>query len=221
MRSGLASLALLALVAPQTSRQVPVEPRSGRLVIDAVVLDRQGMPVLDVKPSELEVWIVGYRIPIDTLTFVNPTEGLPSDRSIVLLLDDITLDPAVMPRAREAARQFVSRMGPEDRMAIATLSGTGMEATGDRARLLQRIDAYGPRASGVMRPDTMGAQVLDTVAALSRSLGGASDRRKAIVAIGSAGLFDTPIPPPEVGRDSGPNGPMPCAQWRRGTSAST
>ena len=200
IRSALPCIALACVYTFQAS-QSPVEPRPGRLLIDAVVLDRAGMPVLDVKPSELEVWIVGYRVPIESVTFVNPTLEVASTRAMALLLDDINVDAAVMPRAREAARQFVNRMVPEDRLTIATLSGASMEPSADRARLLQRIDAYAPHAWGVERLDTMGAHVLDTMTALSRALTGASDRRKAIVALGPAALFDTPIPPPTVGRD--------------------
>jgi VWFA-related protein len=196
-----AAFVALAAIGGVESQQTPVEPRPGRLVIDAVVLDHAGVPVVDVKPSELEVWIVGYRVPIESLTFVNPTPEIPSNRSIALLLDDIHVDAAVMPRAREAARQFVNRMVPEDRLTIATLSGASMEPTADRARLLQRIEAYGPHAWAVERPDTMSAHVLDTITALSRALGPAADRRKAIVAVGPADLFDTPIPPPTISRD--------------------
>jgi len=199
-----ALIALLFLGVSLGSQQVQPEPRPGRLLIDAVILDRRDMPVLDIKPSELEVWIVGYRVPIQSVTFINPTAGVPSNRSIALLLDDINVDPGVMPRSREAARQFVNLMMPGDRIAIAMLSGTSMEPTGDRARLLQRIEAYLPHAWSVDRLDTMGAHVLDTIAALSRSIGPATDGRKAIVALGPSGLFDTPIPPPAAGRDLRP-----------------
>ena len=200
IRSALPCIALACVSSFQTP-QTPVEPRPGRLLIDAVVVDRAGTPVLDVKPSELEVWIVGYRVPIESVTFVNPAPEVPSNRSIAVLLDDINVDPAVMPRAREAARQFVNRMVPDDRIMMATLSGTAMEPTADRARLLQRSDAYAPHAWGVERLDTMSAHVLETISALSRTLGATPDRRKTIVALGPAALFDTPIPPPTVGRD--------------------
>jgi VWFA-related protein len=203
IRSALACSALACIYTFQIP-QIPVEPRPGRLVIDAVVVDRTGMPVLDVKPSELEVWIVGYRIPIESVTFVNPTPGVPSDRSIALLLDDINVDPSVMPRARDAARQFVERMVPNDRIAIAALSGGVLEPNADRARLRQRLDAYAPHAWSVDRPDTMGAHVLNTVTAVSRLIGQTTPGRKAIVALGPAGLFDTPIPPPTAGRDLRP-----------------
>lgn len=193
--------ALVFAAATLAAQQAQIEPRPGRLIIDAVVVDRAGMPVLDVKPSELEVWIVGYRVPIESVTFVTPTSGVPSNRAIVLLLDDINLNPAIVPRAREAGREFVNRMQPGDLLAIATLSGSAMEPTTDRARVLQRLDAYAPRAWGVERPDTMGAHVLETVTTLAHSLGRITEGRKTIVAIGPSALFDTPIPPPTVGRD--------------------
>ena len=203
IRSALPCIALACIYAFQIP-QTPVEPRPGRLLIDAVVVDRAGMPVLDVKPSELEVWIVGYRIPIESVTFVNPTADVPSSRSVAILLDDINVDPAAMPRARDAARQFVNRMVPNDRIAVATLSGAVLEPNADRARLLQRIDAYAPHAWSVDRLDTMGAHVLNTVTAVSRLIGQTAGGRKTIVALGPASLFDTPIPPPTVGRDLRP-----------------
>lgn len=203
IRGACTALVLAATAAFQIP-QTPSEPKPGRLIVDAVVLDHAGLPVLDVKPSELEVWIVGYRIPIESVTFVNPTADVPSHRSIAMLLDDINVDPAVMPRAREAARQFVERLVPNDRMAIATLSGTVLEPNADRARLLQRIEAYAPHAWTVDRLDTMGAHLLNTVTALARLIGPSTDARKTIVALGPAGLFDTPIPPPTAGRDLRP-----------------
>ena len=133
---------------------------------------------------------------------MQPTAGVPARRSIVLLLDDIHIDNAAILRARDAARQFVNALLPDDRVAVVTLSGTSMEPTTDRARLLQRIDAfYAPRAWAVERLDTMGAHVLETISALSRSLASPIGERKAIVAIGPSGLFDTPVPPPNAGGD--------------------
>ena len=108
MRVATSLIVLAVLGGSPVLQQSQVEPRPGRLLIDAVVTDAHGAPVLDVKPSELEVWIVGYRIPIETLTIVQPTAGVPSHRSIVLLLDDIHVDASIIPRARDAARQFVA-----------------------------------------------------------------------------------------------------------------
>ena len=204
MRHLLIAVAVIgAIGAERGPRQSPVQP--GRpLSIAAVAVDRDGMPVLDLRPEELEVWISGYRVPIETLTAVTPGHDEAGGRSIVLLLDDVTLPPIVVPRAREAARRVVDRMSPGDQITIVTLNGEFMESTADRARLLQKLNAYNTRATGVMRLDTLGEHVLKTVAAISRQLAETSERKKTVVAIGSAWLFDTPIPPSTIGRDLRP-----------------
>ncbi len=195
----LASIVAAGTNAPR--QQIPVERAPGHLLIDAVAFDRSGAPVPDLSREELEVWIGGYRVPIDTFTAVTPAEAERGGRSIVLLLDDVTLAPAVVPRARDAARRFVERMSPGDQIAIVTLNGKSTEGTGDRARLLQAVAAYNVRLAGVLRIDDLGEQVLETIASLARQLATGPERRKTIVAIGAAWLFDTPIPPPTVGRD--------------------
>lgn len=197
----LPQLLLIAAIAPiGTQPQAPVERGSSRLLIDAVAVDRHGAPVLDLKAEEVEVWIAHYRVPIDTFAAVTPASDERPGRLIVLVLDDVALPIAMVPRARDVARRFVNRMSPGDQMAIVTLNGTAMESTADRTRLLRAIDAYSVRA-GIMRIETAGEHVLKTIGALSRQLAEAPDQRKTIVAIGAGWLFDRPIPPPQVGYD--------------------
>jgi VWFA-related protein len=197
----LPQLVLIAAIAPiGTQPQAPVERGSSRLLIDAVAVDRHGAQVLDLKAEEVEVWIAHYRVPIDTFAAVTPASDERPGRLIVLVLDDVALPIAMVPRARDVARRFVNRMSPGDQMAIVTLNGTAMESTADRTRLLRAIDAYSVRA-GSMRIETAGEHVLKTIGALSRQLAEAPDQRKTIVAIGAGWLFDRPIPPPQVGYD--------------------
>jgi VWFA-related protein len=175
-------------------------------VIDAVALDRNGLPVSDLRREDLEVWIAGYRVPIETFAAMTPATDDRSGRAIVLLLDD-TLPPALVPRVRDAARRFVNRMLPGDQMAVVTLNGASMESTGDRTRLLRSIDGYNAQAAGLMRLDVLSQHVLKTIGSISRQFETASDEngvrsvRKTIVAIGASGLFDTPVPPPTTGYD--------------------
>jgi VWFA-related protein len=173
------------------------------LQLDAVAVDGSGNPVVDLKRDELEVWIDGYRVPIENLTAVTPASG-GDGRTIVLLLDDMTLPLTMMPRVREAARRFVDRMTPGDQLAIVSLNGDAMESTDDRSRLLRSIDAYTVRLMAGQRLDVIGEQVLKTVTSLSRQLAEAAPGRKTIVGIGAGWLFDTPIPSPVVGRDLRP-----------------
>jgi VWFA-related protein len=187
-------LAVLLQSAPAPSRM---------LTIDFVALDRAGIPVPDLKPGDVEVWIGQFRAPIQRMTVVTPEADERPGRFLVLLLDDMTLRLDSMPRAREAARMFVTRMGANDHVAVLTMMGpnTNMETTTDRAKLLRAIDAYSPRATPVMRSDTLGRHVLDTLGSISASFVETTGRRKTIVAIGSGWLFDRPLPPPIAGQD--------------------
>ena len=195
----LIALAAAALLAPA---QAP-GPASRRLTIDFVAVDRDGMPVTDLRPVDVEVRIGQFRAPVETLRLVTPATDERGGRLIVLLLDDITLRPDAMGRVREAGRRFVDRMAADDRMAVLTLSGARTESTGDRARLLHAIDAYAVRASGVLRPDVEGRHLLDTLASVAAQIVEAPGRRKTIVGIGPAWL-DRLLPPPQVGEDLRP-----------------
>lgn len=187
------TLAMVSLAGTQA------QPRL--LTIDFVAVDKNGLTVPDLRPGEVEVWIGQFRAPVQQMTVVTPEADERGGRVIVLLLDDMTLSLDVMPRAREAARLFVTKMAANDRVTVLTMTGANMEATGERARLLRAIDAYSVRATPVMRSDTLGRHVLDTLAHISTQLIEAPGRRKTIVAIGSGWLFDRPLPPPIAGQD--------------------
>jgi VWFA-related protein len=175
-------------------------PAPAKITIDFVALDRNNLPVTDLKPSDVEVWIGQFRAPVETLTLVTPETDERGGRLIILLLDDVTLRPELMGRVHEAGRRLVSHMGATDRMAIVTLSGSRTETTDDRARLLKMIDGYSVQASGVMRSDVQGRHLLDTLASLSEQIVEAPGRRKTIVGIGPSWL-DRPIPLPQQGQD--------------------
>jgi VWFA-related protein len=195
---GLFALAA-ALIAPQP--QPPAKSPARLLEVDVVALDRSGMPIEDLRRDDVEVWIGGLRIPTEAFIKVSPADDVErSKRTIVLLLDDVTLSPMGVSRSREVARRFVNRLTPGEEMVVMTLSGGTGKASGDRAALLRAVDAYNVRAAGFMRPDDLSAHVLDTIASISRQVAEAPGRRKAIVAIGASWLFDTPVPPPIDGR---------------------
>ena len=174
------------------------------LMLDFIVTDRQGATVPDLKRDDLEIWIGHFRVPVQELAHISPALDDVPGRVIVLLLDNVTMRDADLPRARETARRLVTKLGPGDRMSIVGFSGTSMAATDDHARLLQAIDSYMMRTGGVARADILGEDVLKNVAALSQQISEAPGGRKTIVAIGSGSLFDRPLPPPAAGRDLSP-----------------
>src|SRR4029079_9265787 len=114
------------------------EPASGRLLVDAVAVDRQGRPVTDLKQEDVEVWIGHFRVPIESFSAVTPGSPDRDDRGgrlVVLVMDDMTGQLTLIARAKEVARRFVTRLSPGDRMAVVMLNGGAMEATSDSARL--------------------------------------------------------------------------------------
>ena len=196
-------LLMLAALAPTALRQ-PVDPPRGPIVIDAVAFDRSGSPVMDLKPSEVEVWIGHFRVPIDTFTVVQPGADEREGRLFVLLLDDIATPLTLVSRVKDVARRFVAALAPGDQMSVVMLSDPVVQSTSDAAPLRRAIDAYNVRASGVWRADQLGAHVLTTIGGIAGALAEAGSGRKSIVGIGTGALLDRPIPPPTIGYDLRP-----------------
>src|SRR5436190_14107529 len=142
-------LVLIALGPMPGLTQAPSERGAGKIHIDAVAVDKNGAPVTDLKPEEVEVWIGHFRVPIESFTVVTP-DANPSGRLTVLILDDVTLPTQLIGRAQDVARRFVNKMLPGDRMAIVTLDGSSMELTDDRTQLFRTIDRYNLRAGGLI-----------------------------------------------------------------------
>ena len=67
MRRHLISLAMVACSAALAAKAPVQERGANSLLIDAVAVDSHGMPVMDLKPAEVEVWISGYRVPIESI----------------------------------------------------------------------------------------------------------------------------------------------------------
>jgi len=183
-------LLALALLAPLPVQDPPKVP--AHLALDVVAVGRNGAPVTDLRPDEFEVWISGYRVPVEEVAFVTPET---SPRTIVLLLDNAAVGLDLAPRVKQAARAFVDRMSGTDRMSVVPVHGIRTDSVGEPARLIQAIDDY--RVQGFpLRIEDAGEHVLRLLTTLSRQMAEVPGRRKAIVAIGAAWMFDTPLPPP-------------------------
>lgn len=187
------ALPSLTLTVVLVLAQGPAPAARANLWIDVVALDRQDVPVTDLKPDEFEVWISDFRIPVTDVVAVTPesTEG----RTMVVILDNGAVPLNLVPRVREPARYLVNQMTPRDRMAILLLNGGVLELTNDRATLLRAIDSYSVQGFP-FRIEDASEHILRSVERLSRQLAEQPGRRKSIVAIGAGWIFDTPLPPP-------------------------
>jgi VWFA-related protein len=191
---------VLAVVLAAAVTAIAAQEPEGALRIDAVAVTRDGKPVPALTAEDFEVWLNGRRLPIESIRAVSARADHDQGRLFVLLLDDVTIEPAMVLRVRDAAQRFARRLRPGDRMAVLRLSGGILELTADPVRLQSRIGAFN-QTGGLLPLDRLGAHLLTTLAAVSRELGEAPERRKVIVAIGSGWLLDTPIPPPQIAPD--------------------
>src|SRR6188768_3855729 len=94
-------LVFLALGLVPERAQAPSERGAGKIHIDAVAVDKNGAPITDLKPEEVEVWIGHFRVPIESFTVVTPDANPSAGRLTVLMLDDVTLPLQQLGRAKD------------------------------------------------------------------------------------------------------------------------
>ena len=193
----LASFAVSGFAPGRSDSQTQPAPQPS-LQIEAVAIDGDGNPVADMRPNDFEVWVGRFRVPIESLTWVTPSTRERPGRLIVLLLDDITVNPVLVARSREVAEHFVDQVKPGDRMGVVMLNGGPMELTSDAARLRSQISRF-KQSLGITPVDRLGEQLLAKVTGIAQALVEAPEGRKILVAIGSGWLLDTPIPPGGMG----------------------
>jgi VWFA-related protein len=154
-----------------SSRQKPAEGDVVRITtnlvqVDAVITDKNGKPVTDLKPEELQLFENNRSQKITHFSYISPNAktaslptkpddnvpGLPPDRlrpedvkrTIALVVDDLGLSFPSTHFVRRALKQFVDQqMQPGDLVAIIRTSG-GMGAlqqfTSDKRRLYAAIE---------------------------------------------------------------------------------
>lgn len=186
------TLAARALSAPRG--QSP----SSLVELDVVAVDDSGRPVDDLRQEDFRVREDGAAMALASFT---PPHGVEADesgrvdgRSVVLLLDDSSVSPRLTSRVQDIAKQFVSRVGVADRLSVVRLSSRRDEPINDRAQVLMRIDEYRGGAIPFAGRETI-ENALTRIAKLSGGFDQLDLKRRAIVAIGSAGVFDLDEPP--------------------------
>lgn len=162
MKAGLAALAVgLGISVSVVAQQVtpPVFREGVELVaVDVQVLDGKGRHVPELTAADFEVAVDGRPRRVASVSFVtlaapsaNPptaaqefrpygSNETPPGRLVVLAPDAGHLTVAGGRGAMEAARRFLDRLGPADRVALVTLpTGPSLEFTADHARVREAL----------------------------------------------------------------------------------
>jgi VWFA-related protein len=154
------------------AQQSPPTFRSGvdLVAIDVQVVDRDGGPVFGLRPDQFEVTIDGKRRKVVSADFVRTTQpgaervaGSASDTQggsrpamateatpgqvYILAFDTMSFSALEVAPARDAAHAFVDRLSSTDLVGLIDFpSGSTVDVTADRARLLAAVDAVVGRA---------------------------------------------------------------------------
>lgn len=153
---------------PQAAHGLTLHIDVNLVQVDAVVTDRQGRAVTNLKPEDFEILEDGRPQPITHFSYIDlaatnnaaalprkATTGLPTppealkpenvNRTVVLVADDLNLSFESTALLRRALKKFVdTQMGPRDLVSIArTSTGLGAlgEFTNDKRELAAAVDA--------------------------------------------------------------------------------
>ena len=201
MRTPLLLAALTGLIAtPATPQNPTAAAKALMLELDVVAVDGQGKPVADLKPGDVEVWLESYRLPLQSLTVLSDNDERRR-RSVILILDDMTVAHEMIPRIRRSATEVIERLEPGDRLSFGLLSDGGILTTATPAVVRQAIDRFNVRASAPWRADDLSVHVFATLTNIARQVAETPGRRKTLITVGPGWVFDTPIPPPSVSRN--------------------
>jgi VWFA-related protein len=157
--------------------QSPAQFRTGveLVTVDLIATDSSGLPITDLKPGDLTLKVDGKNRPIQSLQFVklsDPTRApqaipaaaapaLPSPfasntdpvaRSFIFVIGHELIHPGNERPSIDAARRFLDRLQPEDRVGLITMPRGKVEAdlSTDRAAVRKALDGitgHAPRRS--------------------------------------------------------------------------
>ena len=182
-----AAVAAVALALAQGSASEFVE-------LDIVALDRQGVPVPNLTQSDFEIKDGGARVAIRTFAEVRARGiGQDEERSVVLLMDDVSVPNGGTTPMRMIARVLLAPTRAADEIAVVRLSHERDEAFGDVESARDRIDEYRGGALPYSPRDTP-ESMLRATARVASQLEPIEHRRKAIVCVGLTVVCDVPAP---------------------------
>lgn len=224
------ALALGAAVDAVAPRQGDQVIRGGvdLITVDFSVLGADGLPVPDLTPEQVTLRVNGRERPIKSFQFIRTASPRPhsttatsyrelpppfgtnyvgdSGRTIVLIVENESLRPAIARHTMDAAAKFVAGLSPRDRVALITMPRGGLQVdlTRDHARVRELLASIAGQGSPRDTESAKSCRTRETLTALRALLDGlvGIDLPKTIVFI-SGGILtarrDAPL--------SGPPGP--------------
>lgn len=182
-----AAVALAMLAASSGSAQKSAPPSVDLVEIDVVVTDRSGQHVPGLKREDFEVKEDGDVVDIKTFTAVSSggSTQLDDARSVVILLDDMSMSPMAENSIKALANYVAAFAGDGDEFSVMRLTNRNDEPYGDFESAVGRIAEYQPSPvpfDGLQATE----DVLTAVTTVARRFQDGGRRRKVLVCIGTS-----------------------------------
>lgn len=182
----------------QPAQEQPAAPDSGVLIrtetnlvlVDAIVTDKKGAYVADLKEKDFKVFEDGKEQPLKSFSFeADPVSGTERTHYLALMFDNASMSTGDQMRARQAAAKFIDgNAGPNRMMTVVNSSGIasgGQEFTADPAKLKAIVNGLqtplirttDPDGKPSMSADLAIHSTLDNIRTLAKSMSGLPGRK--------------------------------------------
>lgn len=152
--------------------------------VDVVVTDDDGKPVTGLEKDDFDVREDGKPVELATFVPVAASEDSSEPRSMVILLDDVTMPTETVNAVRALATYLALQARPIDDLSVIRFRNQDDEPFGDRRAALARIQQY-QGAPLKYAPAGAPEDVLRLIAGVSKKLESTGRRRKVLVCIGA------------------------------------
>jgi len=152
--------------------------------VDVVVTDDDGKPVTGLKKDDFDVREDGKPVELKTFVSLATSEDMSVPRSMVILLDDVTMPTETVSAVKALATYLALQARPIDDLSVIRFRNQDDEPFGDRRAALARIQQY-QGAPLKYAPAGAPEDVLRLIASVSKKLESTGRRRKILVCIGA------------------------------------
>ena len=187
-----ATIALSGLVRAQQAPPGPtpdnglvIKTETNLVLVDAVVTDKKGAYIADLKAKDFKVTEDGKEQAIKSFSYeADKASGAPDRKQyLVLVFDNGSMSQADQMRARKAAAKFIDdNAGPERMMTVTNFNGVGsmaLDFTADPAKLkdivnnlqVPLITTTGPDGKRSATADLAIQSTLENIRSLAKSMG--------------------------------------------------
>ena len=174
----------------------PFSAKTSLVVVPVVAIDSKGATVHGLTQQDFQVFEDGR--PVEVQTFLAPNGDAVTGeegRFIVIALDNLFTPAEIGFRVKAIAKRLVDKIGPRDVMSVISLNGGKAVSTSSKAELMAAINRFTPMfGDDTFVAGNKASHGLKMIGALSDQVAQSSHRRKVIVYIGNAALFNPSQP---------------------------